>query len=252
MSRNGLLSITSEADAAVTVRHGQRWLCPGEGLSGKLWGMTWLWTSIIRPKPGMGRTHLEQARKLAAVEQDVLAGDVAAVLAAQKGAHRPEFHRVAEPPRRNLRAGLIAELVDIDLLGGGKTRCGWSEDGRCRTCPGRTLLIVTLCRATSRERPPTKPVSPARAPFDRPSRPTGAFTMWLVMLTIRPNLRSIMPSTVALMNMIGASHVGVQRLDPLVAAPGAEVPWRRTAGIVDQDIGRPDRPRARRRVPHRW
>ena len=40
-------------------------------------------------------------------------------------------------------------------------------------CPGSTLLIVTLCRATSRATPPTKPVNPARAPEDRSSPPSS-------------------------------------------------------------------------------
>ena len=50
-----------------------------------------------------------------------------------------------------------------------------------------------------------KPVRPERAPFESPSGPSGAFTALEVMFTIRPNLRSIIPSTVALMSSIGVS-----------------------------------------------
>src|SRR5689334_3758405 len=71
--------------------------------------------------------------------------------------------------------------------------------------PGSRLLIVTLCRTTLRASPATKPVSPERAPFDRPSTSIGAFTALDVMLTMRPNLRSIITSTVALMSSIGVS-----------------------------------------------
>jgi hypothetical protein len=45
-----------------------------------------------------------------------------------------------------------------------------------------------------------------------------------------------MPSTVALISSIGRQHVGVQRLDPGLAVPVAEVARRRAAGVVDQDV----------------
>src|SRR5262249_22814352 len=35
----------------------------------------------------------------------------------------------------------------------------------------------------------------------------------------------------------GCEHVGVDRLDPVVAAPVAEVAGRRAAGVVDDDVG---------------
>ena len=53
--------------------------------------------------------------------------------------------------------------------------------------------------------PATKPVRPARAPLERPSTSIGAFTAAEVMLTMRPNFRAIMPSTVALISSIGVS-----------------------------------------------
>jgi hypothetical protein len=58
--------------------------------------------------------------------------------------------------------------------------------------------MVTLCSATEQASPAMKPVSPVRAPLDRASMATGAFTACDVTLTMRPNLRSIMPSNVAL------------------------------------------------------
>ena len=71
--------------------------------------------------------------------------------------------------------------------------------------PGSRLLIVTLCATVLRAIPATKPVSPARAPFESPSTSIGAFTELDVMFTMRPKPRFIMPSTVALMNSIGVS-----------------------------------------------
>src|SRR5215510_8431568 len=71
--------------------------------------------------------------------------------------------------------------------------------------PGRMLLIVTLWATVLRLRPAMKPVSPARAPLDRPRLSMGDFTETDVMLTMRPNFRAIIPSTVALIRKIGVS-----------------------------------------------
>ena len=64
---------------------------------------------------------------------------------------------------------------------------------------------MTLCRATCRDSPATNPVSPARAPLLIPSVAIGDFTLPLVMFTIRPNFRAIIPSNVALISAIGVS-----------------------------------------------
>ena len=65
--------------------------------------------------------------------------------------------------------------------------------------------MVTLLITVLREMPATKPVRPARAPLERPSISIGDFTAAEVMLTMRPNFRAIMPSTVALISSIGVS-----------------------------------------------
>ncbi|MEY9925221.1 hypothetical protein ABIF99_011600 [Bradyrhizobium japonicum] len=49
-------------------------------------------------------------------------------------------------------------------------------------------------------------------------------------------MRAIMPSTVDLISSMGREHVGVDRFDPVVAGPVAEIAGRRAAGIVDQDV----------------
>ncbi len=69
-------------------------------------------------------------------------------------------------------------------------------------------LLITVLRAT----PATKPVRPARAPLDNPNTSIGAFTAAEVMLTMRPNLRAIMPSTVALISSIGVSMLASSAL----------------------------------------
>ena len=95
---------------------------------------------------------------------------------------------------------------------------------------------MTLWPATLRAMPATNPVRPLRAPLDRPRTSIGAFTAADVMLTMRPNLRAIMPSTVALMSSIGVSMLASMRAHPRVAIPVAEVARRRAAGVVDQDV----------------
>ena len=71
--------------------------------------------------------------------------------------------------------------------------------------PGNKLLTVTPFATTLLAKPATKPVSPLRAPLDKPKPSTGDFTALEVMFTIRPNPRNIMPSTVCFINSIGES-----------------------------------------------
>ena len=91
-------------------------------------------------------------------------------------------------------------------------RASYSMPERSRSVrngPGNKPLIVTLCFATWRARPAQKAVRPARAPLLMPRLGIGDFTEPEVMLTMRPNLRSHMPSTVALISMIGVSMLAL-------------------------------------------
>src|SRR5205807_8472414 len=91
--------------------------------------------------------------------------------------------------------------------------------------PGNRPLMVTLLITVLRERPAIKPVKPARAPLERPNISIGAFTAAEVMLTMRPNLRAIMPSTVALINSIG-----VNMLASIALIQSSRVQLRRSPG----------------------
>ena len=73
--------------------------------------------------------------------------------------------------------------------------------------PGRRLLMVTLWRTVWRDRPATKPTRPSRALFESGISPCGDFTERELMLTMRPNLRSIMPSTTARIMAMGPSII---------------------------------------------
>src|SRR5712691_5103193 len=91
-------------------------------------------------------------------------------------------------------------------------RASYSMPERSRSVrngPGNTPLIVTLYLATWRARPAQNAVRPARAPLLMPKFGIGDFTEAEVMLTMRPNLRSHMPSTTALINMIGVSMLAL-------------------------------------------
>src|ERR1051325_4853414 len=81
-----------------------------------------------------------------------------------------------------------------------------------RKKPGSRLLMVTLCFTVWRASPAMKPVSPERAPFERPSGPIGAFTALDVIFTMRPKRRAIIASTVALMSSIGVSMLALSAL----------------------------------------
>ena len=114
--------------------------------------------------------------------------------------------------------------------------------------PGSRLLIVTLCFTICRDRPATKPVRPARAPFDMPRIGIGDFTEAEVMFTMRPNLREIMPSTVALISSIGVSMLSFSALfqsssDQSRKSPGGGPPALVTrmsgAGQAASSLARP-------------
>src|SRR5579871_4546292 len=91
--------------------------------------------------------------------------------------------------------------------------------------PGSRPLMVTLLITVLRDRPAMKPVRPARAPLDNPNISIGAFTAAEVMLTMRPNLRAIMPSTVALI-----SSIGVSMLASIALIQSARVQLRKSPG----------------------
>ncbi len=65
--------------------------------------------------------------------------------------------------------------------------------------------MITPVDATFRATPATKPVNPERAPLDRPSTSIGAFTDELVIFTMRPKPRPIIPSMVRFISSMGVS-----------------------------------------------
>ena len=181
-------------------------------------------TAFIRPAfrssyhacPGIG----------AAVEHDVSVPgrfEAATFAPAQEGAEQCQNSSGSRRRRAAARdvAGLAPHEAQACRTLGGRNaggltlaRSAMSARPRCRPArrrrsvsngPGNRPLMVTLLITVLRDRPAMKPVRPARAPLERPSISIGAFTAAEVMLTMRPNLRAIMPSTVALISSIGVS-----------------------------------------------
>src|SRR5450830_1061161 len=85
--------------------------------------------------------------------------------------------------------------------------------------------MVTPRATVLRASPATKPVRPLRAPLDRPSPSTGAFTALEVMLTMRPKPRAIMPSSEALISSMGASMLASRAL-----IQSSRCHWRKSPG----------------------
>src|SRR5262249_61342176 len=83
------------------------------------------------------------------------------------------------------------------------------------------IWLITVVRVS----PAIEPVSPALAPLERLRISIGAFVAAEVMLTMRPNLRAIMPSTVALI-----SSMGVSMLASIALIQSSRVQFRKSPG----------------------
>jgi len=97
--------------------------------------------------------------------------------------------------------------------------------------------MVTLLITVLRAMPATKPVRPARAPLDNPSTSIGAFTAAEVMFDDAAEFSGHHAVHRGLDQLDRRQHVGIQRLDPVVAGPVAEIAGWWAAGVIDQDVG---------------
>src|SRR6218665_1604861 len=101
----------------------------------------------------------------------------------------------------------------------------WRRWASVANTPGKRLLMVTLWRTVCRARPATKPTNPERAPLDRPNSNWGVLTLRETILTIRPNLRAIIGSTVLRIISIGPIII-----ESSAACQSAGVHWRKSPG----------------------
>ena len=141
------------------------------------------------------RRALERPVEHAAVDQQILPGDVAGLRRAQEGAGRAEFGRIAEALGRDGGdARLGGFLLDAARPSARPPCSACARSRSVSKAPGRMLLMVTLLAATVRATPARNAVRPARAPDDRSRPASGIFTEPEVMLTMRPNLRWLIGS----------------------------------------------------------
>ena len=112
---------------------------------------------------------VEGARVGAAVQQQVLPGQVAGLLTAQEGADRTELGSRAKALGRDALAASFGKGVLAEPSSAPAARVLARRS--VSKAPGSRLLIVTLRLANRgcRARPATKPVSPVRAPLTGPA-----------------------------------------------------------------------------------
>ena len=96
--------------------------------------------------------------------------------------------------------------------------------------------MVTLLITVFRDRPAMKPVRPARAPLERPKNFDRRLHRGGGDVDDAAEFSRHHAVDRRLDQLDRGQHVGVDRLDPVVAGPVAEVAGRRAAGIVDQDV----------------
>ena len=103
--------------------------------------------------------------------------------------------------------------------------------------PGSRLLIVTLCRATLRASPATKPVRPRARAVGQAEDVDRRLHRRRRDVDDAAELARDHAVDRRLDELDRRQHVGVERADPRVAVPVAEIAGRRAAGVVDQDVG---------------
>jgi hypothetical protein len=178
----------------------------------------------------------ERARVGAAVDQQVLAGDVAGLRAAQEGAGAPNSSAV---PKRAPGWPCAAFVQNgVTLLAALAGRAPWPcaqavgvEGPGQQVVDGDVAPARRLARHAGDEAGQTRCArrwtGPGRrsAPSPRRGDVDDAAEAALGH-----------PSTVALISSIGVSMLASSGLDPGLAVPVAEVARRRAAGVVDQDV----------------
>src|SRR6266851_6412163 len=188
------------------------------------------------PRPEEVRAPSIRTRVLAAVHQQVLAGDIARVRAAQEGAGRAEFLGRAEAAGRiHLGAGRVLIVIALAALGGARLVSAAQPIGVERT--GQ--------QAVDGDAVPDSDAGHAGHEAGEAAARAVAQPQYVDRRLHRARRDVHDAAEAALHHAVdrrldeldGRQHVGVDRLDPVVALPVAEIARRRTARVVDDDVG---------------
>src|SRR5574343_933330 len=189
-----------------------------------------LWRLCCTMAPSM------DARIGAPIGQPVLAGNVARMHAAQKGADRAKFPRCAQAPRRNGRGVRGPHLLQAAAGARGLSGKGGGE-----------AVGVELARQEVVDRDPARRQRAARHTSDKP-REAAARSVGQtqdvdgrldgaggdVDDAPKPALGHAVHGGTDQLDR--RQHVGVQRLQPGLTLPVAKIHWRRPGGVGHNDV----------------
>src|SRR5438874_2844740 len=194
---------------------------------------------VERPRrlacPHPARAPLKGARVSAAIEHEVLPGDVAGLGTADERAHLAELGRGAEPPGRVLGLTLPGDLLDRS-----PARLRDGRDG------GAEPVGIEWARQDVVDRDVVSDGLPAEA-GDEPGEPGAGAVRKAEDVDGRlyRDRRDVddpaeaprdHPVDDGLDQKDRREHVGVERAQPRIAIPLAKIARRRTPGVVHEDV----------------
>src|SRR5216110_2628961 len=160
------------------------------------------WRRSIARCSGRCAERSERAGVDAAVDQEILAGDVARLHAAQICAELAELFGRAEAARRNRLLDIPPHLLcGLALLF--RAELGVALQPVGPEAPGEQVVDRDVVRDGRAREARHEAGEAAPRAFESASSAIGAFTALEVMLRMRPKRLAIIPSTVALISSIG-------------------------------------------------
>src|SRR5438552_12002352 len=188
-------------------------------------------------RTAQGLPGSERSRVRPAVDEEVLPRDEARVRAADEGAELAELRRIAEAA-----GGVGPVAVTHDLLDSPAARLRLNGDGRAQPVSVEGPREEVVDRDVVADGLAREPRDEAREPGARSVREPQDVDGVLHGARRDIDDAAEAASDHAVHGRLDQEdrrdHVRVERLDPGVAVPLAEVAGRRTARVVDEDVGR--------------
>src|SRR5574340_945115 len=179
----------------------------------------------------------ERARIRPAVEQQVLAGDEAGVGAAQEGAGVAEFGRVAEAAGGiGVHARAAHLLVGLAARLGARHERGLQAIGVER--PGQQVVDGDVVLHGLARQSGDEAGEPRARTVGQPENVDGRLHRTRGDVHDTPEAARDHAIHRRLDELDRGQHVGIERPDPVLARPVAEIARRRTAGVGDEDVRR--------------